>query len=100
MENDKDIIDNHKKMMNDNYYYEKHNPSNNNILKPYYIVSKNNPNKIIDLNEFYKIQYDKDNYIYIKKNFIKWYGGFFKEYEFIQNEQKSYYQNTKTKSIL
>ena len=100
MEKDKDIIANHKKMMNDNYYQENENLLKSNILKPYYIYPKNNPSQIIDLNEFYKIEYDKDNYIYIKKNFIKWYGGYFKQYEFIQNEEQYYYQNNKTKSIM
>ena len=100
MEKDKDIIENHKKMMNNNYYYEKNDISKNNILKPYYIYPLNNPSKIIDLNEFYKIQYDKDNYIYIKKNFINWYGGYFKQFEFIQKEEKNYYQNINTKSLI
>ena len=100
MEKDKDIIANHKKMMNDNYYQENENLLKSNILKPYYIYPKNNPSQIIDLNEFYKIEYDKDNYIYIKQNFIKWYGGYFKQYEFIQNEEQYYYQNNKTKSIM
>ena len=100
MEKDKDIIENHKKMMNNNYYYEKNDISKNNILKPYYIYPLNNPSKIIDLNEFYKIQYDKDNYIYIKKNFINWYGGYFKQFEFVQKEEKNYYQNINTKSLI
>ena len=70
MENEQDIIENHKKMMNDNYYYgDQQNPIKNNALKPYYILPKNSPSKKIDLNEFFKIQYDKDNYIYIKQNF-------------------------------
>ena len=100
MEKDKDIIANHKKMMNDNYYYEGNDASKNNILKPYYIFPMNNPSKILDLNEFYKIQYDKDNYIYIKKKFINWYGGYFKQFDFIQKEDKFYYQNINNKSIL
>ena len=101
MENDEDIIANHKKMMNKNYYNEDHQKSaKNNVLKPYYILPKNDQSKIIDLNEFYKIQYDKDSYIYIKKNFFKWYGGYFKQYEFIQNDEKYYYQSIKDKTIL
>ena len=100
MEKDEDIIANHKKMMNDNYYHETDNASNNNILKPYYILPKNSTSSIIDLNDFYKIKYDKENYLYIKQNFIKWYGGYFKQFEFIQDRDKYYYQNTKTKSIL
>ena len=99
MEDDKDIIANHKKMMNNNYYHEDHNSKRNNILKPYYILSKNSPNKIIDLNDFYKIQYDKDNHIYLKKNFINWYGGFIKQYEFVEKDQLFFYQNTKDKTI-
>ena len=100
MEKEKDIIDNHKKMMNDNYYHENHNNIKNNILKPYYIVPIKGKNIILDLNEFFKIQYDKDNYLYIKKNFMKWYGGFFQEYELIQKEEKYFYQNIKTKLIM
>ena len=101
MENDEDIIANHKKMMNKNYYNEDHQKlAKNNVLKPYYILPKNEQNKIIDLNEFYKIQYNKDNYIYVKKNFFKWYGGYFKQYEFIQNDEKYYYQSIKDKTIL
>ena len=100
MEKESDIIDNHKKMMNDNYYHESNNNIKNNILKPYYIIPIKGQNIILDLNEFYKIQYDKDNYIYIKKNFMKWYGGFFQEYEFIQKDEKNFYQNIKTKVII
>ena len=100
MEKDKDIIANHQKMMNDNYYYEGNDDYKNNILKPYYIFPMNNPSKILDLNEFYKIQYDKDNYIYIKKKIINWYGGYFKQFDFIQKEDKFYYQNINNKSIL
>ena len=99
MENDKDIIANHKKMMNKNYYNEDHSTKRNNILKPYYILHKDTPNKIIDLNEFFKIKYDKDSHIYIKKKFINWYGGFIKQYEFIETEKNYYYKNVKDESI-
>ena len=99
MENDKDIIENHKKMMNKNYYSKDHDTKRNNILKPYYILNKDSPNKIMDLNEFYKIQYDKDSHIYIKKKFVNWYGGFIKQYEFVQTEKNCYYKNIKDESI-
>ena len=101
MENEQDIIENHKKMMNDNYYYgDQQNPIKNNALKPYYILPKNSPSKKIDLNEFFKIQYDKDNYIYIKQNFLNWYGGYFKQYEFVEKEDKYYYQSITNKLII